>query len=49
MSILISVFLGGGLGAIIRYLVIEQINKLFVVAFPFGTIVEMGGHRLKVG
>ena len=38
MSILISVFLGGGLGAIIRYLVIEQVNKLFVVAFPFGTI-----------
>ena len=38
MSILISVFLGGGLGAIIRYLVIEQVNKLFLVAFPFGTI-----------
>ena len=38
MSILISVFLGGGFGAIIRYLVIEQVNKLFLVAFPFGTI-----------
>ena len=38
MSILISVFLGGGLGASIRYLVIEQVNKLFLVAFPFGTI-----------
>ena len=38
MSILISIFLGGGFGAIIRYLVIEQVNKLFLVAFPFGTI-----------
>tara|TARA_A100000164_G_scaffold360909_1_gene375061 strand:- start:627 stop:1001 length:375 start_codon:yes stop_codon:yes gene_type:complete len=38
VSILISVFLGGGFGAIIRYLVIEQVNKLFLVAFPFGTI-----------
>ena len=38
MSILISVFLGGGFGAIIRSLVIEQVNKLFLVAFPFGTI-----------
>ena len=28
MSILISVFLGGGFGAIIRYLVIEQVNKI---------------------
>ena len=38
MSILISIFLGGGFGAIIRYLVIEQVNKLFLIAFPFGTI-----------
>ena len=38
MSILISVFLGGVFGAIIRYIVIEQVNKLFLVAFPFGTI-----------
>jgi len=38
VSILISIFLGGGFGAIIRYLVIEQVNKLFLIAFPFGTI-----------
>ena len=39
MSILLSIFLGGGIGALLRFLIIEQTNRLFLSSFPFGTIV----------
>ena len=39
MSILLSIFLGGGLGALLRFLISEQANRLFLSSFPFGTIV----------
>ena len=39
MSILLSIFLGGGLGALLRFLISEQTNRLFLSSFPFGTIV----------
>lgn len=39
MSILLSIFLGGGLGSLLRFLISEQTNRLFLSSFPFGTIV----------
>ena len=39
MSILLSIFLGGGVGALLRFLISEQIDRLFLSSFPFGTIV----------
>ena len=39
MSILLSIFLGGGLGALLRFLISEQTDRLFLNSFPFGTIV----------
>ena len=39
MSILLSIFLGGGLGALLRFLISEQTNRLFLSSFPFGTTV----------
>tara|TARA_Y100000816_G_scaffold19291_1_gene12566 strand:+ start:173 stop:547 length:375 start_codon:yes stop_codon:yes gene_type:complete len=39
MAILLSIFLGGGFGALLRFLISEQINRLFLNSFPFGTIV----------
>ena len=30
MSILLSIFLGGGLGALLRFLISEQTNRLFL-------------------
>ena len=39
MSILLSIILGGGLGALLRILISEQTNRLFLSSFPFGTIV----------
>ena len=39
MSILLSIFLGGGVGALLRFLISEQTNRLFLSSFPFGTIV----------
>ncbi len=38
MSLFISIFIGGGMGALTRYVLIEQINKSFVSSFPYGTL-----------
>ena len=38
MSLFISIFIGGGIGALTRYILIEQINKSFVNSFPYGTL-----------
>ena len=38
MSLFISIFIGGGIGALARYILIEQINKSFVSSFPYGTL-----------
>ena len=38
MSLFISIFIGGGIGALTRYVLIEQINKSFVSSFPYGTL-----------
>ena len=35
MSLFISIFIGGGIGALTRYILIEQINKSFVSSFPY--------------
>ena len=39
MSILLSIFLGGGVGALLRFLISEQTDRLFLSSFPYGTIV----------
>ena len=39
MSILLSIFLGGGVGALLSFLISEQTDRLFLSSFPFGTIV----------
>ena len=39
MSILLSIFLGGGVGALLGFLISEQTDRLFLSSFPFGTIV----------
>ena len=39
MSILLSIFLGGGVGALLRFLISEQADRLFLSSFPFGTII----------
>ena len=39
MGILLSIFLGGGLGSILRFLISDQTNRLFLSSFPFGTTV----------
>ena len=39
MSILLSIFLGGGVGALLRFLISEQTDRFFLSSFPFGTIV----------
>ena len=38
MSLFISIFIGGGMGALTRYVLIEQINKSFASSFPYGTL-----------
>ena len=38
MSLFISIFIGGGIGALTRDVLIEQINKSFVSSFPYGTL-----------
>ncbi len=39
MNLFIAIFLGGGCGALSRYLIIEQFNKLTSNSFPYGTIL----------
>ena len=39
MNLFIAIFLGGGCGALSRYLIIDQINKLSSNSFPYGTIL----------
>ena len=39
MNILIIIFLGGGSGAISRYILINFINQFFSLTMPYGTIV----------
>ena len=36
---MLSIFLGGGVGALLRFLISEQTDRLFLSSFPFGTIV----------
>ncbi len=38
MSLFISIFIGGGIGALTRYVLIEQINKSLMSSFPYGTL-----------
>ena len=37
MNLIIAIFLGGGCGALSRYLIIDQINKISSNSFPYGT------------
>ena len=37
MNLIIAIFLGGGCGALSRYLIIDQINKFSSNSFPYGT------------
>ena len=37
MNLFIAIFLGGGCGALSRYLIIDQINKISSNSFPYGT------------
>ena len=39
MNLFIAIFLGGGFGALSRYLIIDQINKLGTNSFPYGTML----------
>ena len=39
MNLFIAIFLGGGCGALSRYLIIDQINKLGGNSFPYGTML----------
>ena len=39
MNLFIAIFLGGGFGALSRYLIIDQINKLGTNLFPYGTML----------
>ena len=38
MTLIISIFAGGGLGALLRYGVIINISKILPSTFPYGTI-----------
>tara|TARA_Y100000591_G_scaffold105293_1_gene89596 strand:- start:330 stop:707 length:378 start_codon:yes stop_codon:yes gene_type:complete len=38
MALIISIFAGGGLGALLRYGVISNISKILPSAFPYGTL-----------
>tara|TARA_Y100000748_G_scaffold267904_1_gene239114 strand:- start:611 stop:988 length:378 start_codon:yes stop_codon:yes gene_type:complete len=39
MNLFIAIFLGGGCGALSRYLIIDQMNKLGTNSFPYGTML----------
>jgi len=39
MNLIIAIFLGGGCGALSRYLIIDQINKISSNSFPYATIL----------
>jgi len=39
MNLFIAIFLGGGFGALTRYLIIDQISKLGPNSFPYGTML----------
>ena len=39
MNLFIAIFLGGGFGALTRYLIIDQISKLSPNSFPYGTML----------
>ncbi len=39
MNLFVAIFLGGGFGALSRYLIIDQINKLGTNSFPYGTML----------
>ena len=38
MALIISIFVGGGLGALLRYGVISNISKILPSTFPYGTL-----------
>ena len=38
MALIISIFAGGGLGALLRYGVISNIGKIIPSTFPYGTL-----------
>ncbi len=38
MALIISIFAGGGLGALLRYGVISNISKILPSTFPYGTL-----------
>ena len=38
MALIISIFAGGGLGALLRYGVISNISKILPNTFPYGTL-----------
>ena len=49
MNLIIAIFLGGGFGAITRYVVIDQINKINPNMFPYGTIAVNVFGALMIG
>lgn len=49
MNLIIAIFLGGGLGAITRYVVMDQINKINPNMFPYGTIAVNVLGALMIG
>ena len=38
MALIISIFAGGGLGALLRYGIISNISKILPSTFPYGTL-----------
>jgi len=49
MNLIIAIFLGGGCGALSRYLIIDQINKISSNSFPYGTILVNVLGALLIG
>ena len=49
MALIISIFVGGGLGALLRYGVISNISKILPGAFPYGTLTVNVLGALLIG
>ena len=49
MALIISIFAGGGLGALLRYGVISNISKILPSTFPYGTLTVNIFGALLIG
>ena len=49
MALIISIFAGGGLGALLRYGVISNISKILPSTFPYGTLTVNITGALIIG